>query len=97
MPDLAGLVPDARPVAERAPALYQILSLRAPDPIRVWGLPKLDAIALLPKDSPAGRTIRAFDAAVRVYYPTEANVALALDVIARGAEFFEAVKAEYST
>jgi hypothetical protein len=97
MLDLAGLAPDARPVANARQRSTSILSLRAPDPIRVWGLPKPDAIALLPTDSPAGRTIRAFDAAVRAYYPTEANVALVLDVIARGAEFFEAVKAEYST
>lgn len=73
--------------------LYQTLSLLQPDPIAVWNLPKPAAISLLPEETPLGQTIRAFDVAVRSYYPDERTADGALRVIERGVEFLRAAKA----
>ena len=75
------------------PVLYQTLSLLQPDPIAVWNLPKPAAISLLPEETPLGQTIRAFDMAVRSYYPDERTADGALRVIERGVEFLRAAKA----
>jgi hypothetical protein len=75
------------------PALYQVLALREADAVAIWNLPKPAAIALLPVEHPLGRAIRAFDVAVRTYYPAEETVDGALEVIWQGAEFQRAVKA----
>jgi hypothetical protein len=75
------------------PALYQVLALQQPDPIAVWNLPKPAAIALLPAETPLGQAIRAFDVAIRAYYPDETTSDGALVVIVRGVEFLRAAKA----
>jgi hypothetical protein len=74
------------------PVLYQTISLLQPNPIAVWNLPKPAAISLLPEETPLGQTIRAFDAAVRSYYPDECTADGALQVIERGVEFLRAAK-----
>ncbi len=78
------------------PVLYQALTLRTGDPLAVWRLSKPDAIALLPTDDPLGRTIRAFDAAVRAYYPAQSSVEGALAVLRAGLAFRRAVAAEWN-
>ena len=74
------------------PVLYQVAALQQDDPIRIWNLPKPAVIALLPADSELGQTIRAFDAAVRAYYPDERLVADGLQVLVTGTAFLEAAK-----
>ncbi len=69
------------------PTLYHLLVLRTGDPIAVWNLPKPEAIALLPEHTLAGRAIRAFDVAVRAYYPAQASVDGALVVLENGLAF----------
>jgi hypothetical protein len=79
------------------PALYQVLSLQQPDPLAVWNLPKPNAIELQPAETLLGKAIRAFDAAVRAYYPDEATSDGALEVILCGVEFLRAAKAWATT
>jgi hypothetical protein len=74
------------------PVLYQVAALQQDDPIRIWNLPKPAVIALLPAESEVGQTIRAFDAAVRAYYPAEYLVADGLQVLETGFTFLEAAK-----
>ena len=78
------------------PKLYQVLTLQYDDAPRIWGLPKQQAIALLPQDTPLGKAIRAFYQAVQIYYPAEASVEQALAVIERGVDFLKAAKAWWS-
>jgi hypothetical protein len=73
------------------PALSQVLVLQEPDPVRVWGLTKQQAIARLPADTPMGREIRRFHSALLAYYPTEASVESAFEVIESGIAFYQAV------
>ena len=79
------------------PVLYQLLALQQADPIAVWNLPKPSAIALLAGDAPLGQAIRAFDAAVRAYYPDEATAGGALEIIGRGVDFLRVAKAWAAT
>lgn len=72
------------------PTLPALLTVLGDDPLAAWALPKLAAIARLSADTPAGRAIRAFDAAVRAYYPAQVDVAAALAVIAAGDAFLAA-------
>lgn len=74
------------------PVLYQVVALQQTDPIRVWNLPKPAAIELLPPTSNLGQTIRAFDQAVRCYYPNEQFVADGLRVVETGMAFLHSVK-----
>jgi hypothetical protein len=74
------------------PVLYQLLTLQQQDPISVWNLPKSSAVSLLSEVTPPGKSIRAFDAAVRAYYPAEATADGALEVIRRGVNFLRAAK-----
>jgi hypothetical protein len=76
------------------PVLYQLLTLlQQQDPISVWNLPKPSAIAQLSEATAPGQSIRAFDVAVRAYYPAEATTDGALEVIRRGVDFLRAAKA----
>jgi hypothetical protein len=75
------------------PVLYQVLCLQAEGPITVWQLPKHRAVALMPPGTAMGKAIRAFDAAVRRYYPTEEGVEEALAVIEAWAGFLRMVAA----
>lgn len=79
------------------PVLYQVAALQQDDPIRIWNLPKPAVIALLPADSELGQTIRAFDAAVRAYYPDERLVADGLQVLVTGTAFLAAAKRWWDT
>ncbi len=74
------------------PRLYQLLTLQQDDAIHVWGLPKEQAIALLPPDTALGQTIRTFYQAVQTYYPAQTSVEQALTVIETGLMFLRAVK-----
>ena len=74
------------------PVLYQVVTLQQDDPIRVWNLPKDQVIGLLPMESEVGQAIRAFDAAVRTYYPDERLVTDGLRVLVTGTAFLEAAK-----
>lgn len=74
------------------PVLYQVVALQQADPIRVWNLPKPAVIALLPATSEVGQLIRAYDQAVRAYYPTEHSVVDGLQVLEQGTAFLLAAK-----
>lgn len=74
------------------PVLYQVVALQQADPIRVWNLPKPAVIELLPVASALGQIIRAYDCAVRAYYPAECSVAQGLQVLAQGTAFLQAAK-----
>lgn len=74
------------------PVLYQVVALQQADPIQVWNLPKQAVIALLPIESELGQAIRAYDQAVRTYYPTERSVTDGLKVLKTGMAFLEAAK-----
>jgi len=69
------------------PTLYQILALQQDNAVQVWGLPKEQAIALLPAQSDVNRTIRRFHQAVRVYYGEQASVEQAIEVFESGLAF----------
>jgi len=75
------------------PTLFQLLVLREPDPVRIWGLTKEQGIALLPPDEPAGSEIRRFYDALLAYYPAESSLEGALAVIESGIAFLCAAKA----
>lgn len=74
------------------PVLYQVAALQQPDPIRVWNLPKAQVIALLPAESEVGQAIRAYDQAVRTYYPAERSVVEGLRVLETGTAFLLAAR-----
>jgi hypothetical protein len=74
------------------PTVYQVLALQGHDPFTAWSLPKPQAIALMPSDTPLGQTIRAFYQAVQTYYPSEESVAEGLAVIETGIAFLQNVK-----
>lgn len=67
--------------------LYQILTLRSGAGLRIWRLPKEQAIALLAPETELSQAIWVFFEAVRAYYPQESSVNAALDVISCGAVF----------
>ncbi len=75
------------------PTVYQMLILQGHDPFSIWRLPKPQAIALLPLDTPLGYTIRAFYQAAQSYYPSEKSVEKGLAVIETGIAFLQSVKA----
>jgi hypothetical protein len=75
------------------PTVYQALILQGHDPFTIWSLPKPQAIALFPLDTPLGQTIRAFYEAVQTYYPYEQLLVEALAVIETGVAFLQTVKA----
>jgi CBS domain-containing membrane protein len=77
------------------PALYNVLTCRADNPLEVWKLPKEAAIALLPEDESPGREIRAFYECVKGYYLRESSVEAALGVIEQGVRFLRAAKYWY--
>ncbi|MFQ6100156.1 MAG: hypothetical protein ACE5OS_02825 [Anaerolineae bacterium] len=74
------------------PVLYQVLTLQQDDVIRVWCLPKEQAIELLPMNTSLSQTIRGFYQAVQAYYPAEDSVEGALSIIESGIAFHEAAK-----
>jgi len=74
------------------PVLYQVVALQQDDPIRIWNLPKDQVIALLPVESETGQAIRAYDQAVRTYYPDERLVTDGLKVLETGTDFLAAAK-----
>ena len=74
------------------PVLYQVVTLQQDDPIRVWNLPKDQVIGLLPTEGEVGQAIRAYDQAVRTYYPEERLVVDGLKVLETGTTFLAAAK-----
>src|SRR5450759_739138 len=75
------------------PTVYQVLILQGHDPFTIWSLPKPQAIALMPHDTPLGLTIRAFYRAAQSYYPSEETIEEGLMVIETGVSFLQTVKA----
>lgn len=74
------------------PALYSYLTLRSPDPLAIWRLPKDRAIALLSADEDAGQQIRAFHAALLRYHPSRRSITDALAIMEHGTSFLRAVR-----
>jgi hypothetical protein len=74
------------------PTVYQVLTLQHDDPIRVWGLPKSQAIDLLPEDSQLAHSAREFYAGLHAYYPTESSVEHCLAALGRGLAVLRAAK-----
>ncbi len=74
------------------PALYQVLTLQEEDDVRVWGLPKEQAIALVAPETTQGQAIRAFYEQVYAYYTVQASVSGALQVISSAVAFLSAAK-----
>ncbi len=62
-----------------------------------WGLPKDQAIQLLPQNTATGQTIRDFYQAVLAYYPAEASIEQALKVIESGLAFLREAASWAST
>ncbi len=77
------------------PALYHLLIGRGADPIVMWSLTKQEAIERMPPGTTAGDAIRAFYAALLLYYPAEDSVNAALDVLVLGVTFLRAAKADW--
>jgi hypothetical protein len=71
------------------PTVYQVLVLQGREPFSIWRLPKTQALALLPPETPLGQTIRAFHQAVQTYYPSEKAVEEGLAVISTGVSFLQ--------
>jgi hypothetical protein len=74
------------------PTLYSILALEQNDPIRVWNMAKMEAMAQLPPDSALGSALDRVYRAVLAYYPGESSVELALEVIRQGVAFLREAK-----
>jgi hypothetical protein len=66
------------------PVIYHVASLQQEDAFAVWRLPKNRLIHLFSVEHTLGRTVREFDAAMRLYYPSEESVDAALDLIQAG-------------
>lgn len=74
------------------PTLYSILSIEQNDPIRMWNMTKVEAMAQLPPDSALGSALDRFYRAVLAYYPGESSVERALEVIRQGVAFLREAK-----
>jgi hypothetical protein len=74
------------------PTLFNVLTLRAENPVQVWKLSKVAAIELLPVDESPGKEIRAFHRSVLDYYLHERSVENALAIFERGVAFLQAAK-----
>jgi hypothetical protein len=66
------------------PVIYHVASLQQEDALAVWRLPKNRIIQYFPVEHPLGNTIRKFETAVRLFYPTEAPLDAALKLIQAG-------------
>ncbi|MEA2576332.1 MAG: hypothetical protein QOH93_3630 [Chloroflexia bacterium] len=77
------------------PTLYSLLACTAAEPIKVWQLPKQEAIALMRLDDAAGRQIRAFYESVWTYYGGSRTVDAALELYKAGSAFIYAAKDQY--
>ena len=73
------------------PVIYHVASLQQKDALMVWRLPKNRVIHLFSVENTLGKTIRAFNATMRLYYPAEAVVDLALDLIRAGVNVLQTV------
>ncbi len=71
------------------PTLYYLLTIQEQDGLRIWRLPKPEAIALLRQGSQLAQTASAFYQALHLYYPQATSVEDAIRVIKAGIAFFE--------
>ncbi|GCE12433.1 hypothetical protein KTT_22920 [Tengunoibacter tsumagoiensis] len=71
------------------PTLYQLLAIQEQDGLRIWGLPKPAAIALLRQESQLSQTASTFYQALHRYYPQATSIEDAIHVIEAGIAFFE--------
>jgi hypothetical protein len=72
------------------PMLYHLLSVQQRDALRIWRLPKQEAIALTDPQTAEGQAIRAFYAALLAYYPAQTSNSVALDILEHGVHFLRA-------
>ncbi len=77
--------------------LYHVLTLQHPDPIHIWGLPKEQAIDLLPPDTTTGQAIRAFYRVLVAYYTGGQAVEQAMDVFESATAFLREAKAKFKS
>jgi hypothetical protein len=75
------------------PVLYQVLTLKEPDPIEVWNLTKAEATQQLDASSELGRHSRQFLQAVQQYYPAEDTWDQAEAMMRSGSAFLHAARA----
>ncbi|MBN1660235.1 MAG: hypothetical protein JXA93_17680 [Anaerolineae bacterium] len=73
------------------PVVYHVLALHEGEPLTTWQLPKVQAIGRLPAG--VRRAAERFYAAVRAYYPAEASLEGALELIAAGVAVLESAVA----
>lgn len=73
------------------PVVYHIASLQHADALAVWGLSKNRLLQLFPTEDSLGQAIHAFDTTMRLYYPTEASVDMALNLIRAGVNALQTV------
>ena len=73
------------------PYVYHVLSLTEPDPIAMWRLPKMEAIAILPTAKGLRHEAEAFLRAVRNGYAGEQTPDQLIAIIAQGVAFRAAV------
>ena len=66
------------------PIIYQVTSLQQDDALEVWRLPKHRIIHYFPVEHTLGWTIREFNTAMWLYYPTETSIDAALNLIKAG-------------
>lgn len=66
------------------PVIYHVASLQQEDALTAWRLPKNHLVQLFSVEHSLGRTVREFDATMRLYYPAEASVDAALDLLQAG-------------
>jgi hypothetical protein len=74
------------------PTLYQMLTILTNNGVKVWGLTKAQAIAMLPRHTSIGRHIHVFHEAVLNYASDRSSVEYALHVIRTGVDFLQMVK-----
>jgi len=77
------------------PTLYHVLTLQQVDATRVWGLPRAQAMKLLPKDTSLSQKIHEFYRAVQTYYPAEESIEHGLAVIESGVDVLETAKSRW--
>lgn len=78
------------------PVLYHILCVQTGDPIRVWQLPKDEAVAAVEGDTDHGRLVRAFYGTVTEHYAAGETVDTALEALQLGVDFLYAASRWYA-
>ncbi|MBA2875262.1 hypothetical protein [Thermaerobacillus caldiproteolyticus] len=77
-----------------SPVVYQVLSIEQEDAVKVWQMPKNEAIKLLPDEEMKAYAERFYEHAKR-YYSNETSIEDALKLIENGVAFFKSVQLWY--